>query len=231
MRILDCFSGIGGFSEGLERVGFSTGAFCEILPKCRAHLARRWPGVPIFDDVRKLTADRLGWRPDLIAAGFPCQPHSTASRGRKVAIDLWPELLRVIRECGPDWVAAENVPGIGYGGIDRVSRDLEDAGYSVWPFDIDTALPQRQRGRYRIIWLAHANRNREPLLAQHAPVAVLRAVPRRRASDHTPPMGVDDGLPGRMDRIHALGNAITPTIAELVGRAVMRACTSTGEHS
>jgi DNA (cytosine-5)-methyltransferase 1 len=146
-------------------------------------------------------------------------------------VDLWPELLRVVRELGPDWVLAENVPGIGYDGVDRVCGDLEDSGYTVWPFDLDSALPQRQRGRVRFIWVAHAHRDGQPRRPEHAEVASVRPVPRRRAADHCPPLGMDDGLPGRMDRLHALGNAITPTIAELVGRAVMRAHTSTGEHS
>lgn len=222
MRVLDLFSGIGGFTLGLQRAGFRTHAFCELDPRCRAVLRHHWPSVPIYEDIRGLTAARLAWHPELIAGGFPCQPHSTAARGRNNAEDLWPELLRVIRELRPNWVAAENVPGIGYDGVDRVSGDLEDAGYTVWPFRLDTALPQGQRGRDRFIWLAHADGDREPRRAEHAEVASVRAVPRRRASDHRAPMGVDDGLPGRMDRLHGLGNAITPTIAELIGRAIMR---------
>lgn len=223
LATLDLFSGIGGFALGLERAGFHTAAFCENNPQCIRVLRHHWPEVPIFGDVHELTADRLGRRVDLIAGGFPCQPHSSASRGRKVARDLWPEFRRVVGECRPDWVAAENVPGIGHDGIDRVSRDLESLGYQVWPFDLDSALPQRQRGRLRIIWLAHANGNGESRLAQHGEVAVLPLVPRRREEDHRAPLGVDDGLPQRMDRLHALGNALTPTIAEMIGRAILRA--------
>lgn len=60
LRVLDLFSGIGGFSLGLERTGgFETVAFCEIEPYARLVLQRHWPGVPIYDDVRTLTADRL----------------------------------------------------------------------------------------------------------------------------------------------------------------------------
>lgn len=223
LRTLDLFSGIGGFALGLERAGFETIGFCENNPDCQRVLRHHWPEVPLYSDVHELTADGLG-RIDLIAGGFPCQPHSSASRGRKVARDLWPEFIRLVRECRPDWVAAENVPGIGYDGVDRVSRDLEDAGYSVWPFDLDTALPQRQRGRVRFVWLAHANGNSEPRRAEHGEaVACLRPLSSVRAQDHAPPLGMDDGLPQRMDRLHALGNAITPDIAELIGRAIVRA--------
>ena len=63
MRVLDLFSGIGGISLGLERTGgFQTVAFCEIDPYCRALLAERWPGVPIFEDVKLLTAQSLSER-------------------------------------------------------------------------------------------------------------------------------------------------------------------------
>jgi DNA (cytosine-5)-methyltransferase 1 len=223
-RVLDLFSGIGGFSLGLERAGFRTLAFCENNADCARVLRHHWPEVPIFDDVCQLTSDRLAQRVELIAGGFPCQAHSTAARGRNNARDLWPEFLRLVRECRPDWVAAENVPGIGHDGIERVSRDLEDAGYSVWPFDLDTALPQRQRGRIRFIWLAHADGDREPRRAEYgATVAGLRALSSARPSDHAPPLGMDDELPQRMDRLHALGNAITPDVAELIGRAIVRA--------
>jgi DNA (cytosine-5)-methyltransferase 1 len=219
MLALDLFSGIGGFTLGLERAGFTTVAFCESDERCRRVLRHHWPAVPIHEDVRELRADGLG-RLDLIAGGFPCQAHSTAARGRNNAPDLWPEFLRIVTDARPDWVAAENVPGIGHDGVDRVCSDLEGAGYVVWPFDVDTALPQRQRGRHRFIWLAHANRQSEPRRTEHAEVARLCPIPRRREADLRAPVGMDDGLPGRMDRLHALGNAITPTIAELVGRAI-----------
>ena len=52
MKVLDLFSGIGGFSLGLERAGMTTIAFCEKEPFCQTILKRHWPHVPVFDDIR-----------------------------------------------------------------------------------------------------------------------------------------------------------------------------------
>lgn len=222
--MLSLFSGIGGFEIGLERAGFKTVAFCENNLDCQRVLRHHWPEVPIFDDICELTANRLGRRVDAIVGGFPCQRHSTASRGRRRARDLWPEQRRLVEELRPDWLSAENVPGIGHDGVDRVCRDLEALGYRVWPLDLDTALPQRQRGRIRFIWLAYSDRDRESRRAKYgAAVARLRPLSSARPEDHAPPLGMDDELSQRMDRLHGLGNAITPTIAELIGRAILRA--------
>ena len=81
MKVLDLFSGIGGFALGLEAAGFETAAFCEIYPYAQKVLKKNWPGVPIYDDVRRITADRLvsdGVGVDVITGGFPCQDISTA---------------------------------------------------------------------------------------------------------------------------------------------------------
>ena len=61
MRVLDLFSGIGGFSLGLQWAGgFDTVAFCESEPFCQKVLAKHWPSVPCYDDIRTLTGERLG---------------------------------------------------------------------------------------------------------------------------------------------------------------------------
>ena len=60
MNVGSLFSGIGGFDLGLERAGMRTVWFCEQDPYCQRVLARHWPGVPIFDDVRSLVADANG---------------------------------------------------------------------------------------------------------------------------------------------------------------------------
>lgn len=140
LRVLDLFSGIGGFSLGLERTGgFETVAFCEIEPYCRRVLAKHWPDVPCYDDVRTLTADALrrdGIAVDVICGGFPCQDISFA--GKRVGLEgarsgLWREYARLIGELRPRFVIVENVPGLLNLGMGAVLGELSALRYdAVW---------------------------------------------------------------------------------------------------
>ena len=219
MRVLDLFSGIGGFSLGLERAGMRTVMFCEIDEKCRRVLAHHWPRVPIHDDVRTLNTSRIS--ADVLCGGFPCQPFSSAARGRNNKPDLWPHMLGVAERLRPDWVLGENVPGLGYHGVDRVCDDLERRDYTCWAFRLDTAPKGRHRGRDRFVIVAHANGKGQSRCTFDAQVAGLCALPECSAEDDAAPVGMDDGLPGRMDALRQIGNAITPWVAEQFGRAVM----------
>lgn len=111
LRVLDLFSGIGGFSLGLERTGgFETVAFCEIDADRRADLASLWPNAPIFSDVSALKADQVT-PVDVISAGFPCQDISTA--GKKAGIHgdrsgLFSEIIRLSGELRPSYIIMEN---------------------------------------------------------------------------------------------------------------------------
>lgn len=163
------------------------------------------------------SADPLG-SIDLLTAGYPCQPFSTAARGRNSATDLWPEALRIIQSVRPRWVILENVPGARLEHIERSCRALEDCGYAVWPLDV--AVEIRNHVRRRIWVVAHDDGQGKPQLPEYVEVAGLREVAARRWSIPFA-VGVDDGLPGRMDRMHALGNAIEPDVAELLIRAVL----------
>lgn len=101
LRVLDLFSGIGGFSLGLERTGgFETVAFCEIDPYCRKVLKKHWPNVPCFEDVTKLKGEDIDGPVDVITGGFPCQPFSHAGKRRGAEDDrhLWPEVDRLLDE-------------------------------------------------------------------------------------------------------------------------------------
>src|SRR5574343_1702489 len=117
LRVLDIFAGIGGFSLGLERTGgFETVAFCEIDPFCRRVLAKHWPDVPCYEDVRSLTAERLaadGIAVDVICGGFPCQDISVAGKGAGIEgsrSGLWSEYARIIGEVRPRYAWVENSP-------------------------------------------------------------------------------------------------------------------------
>lgn len=133
MKVLDLFSGIGGFSLGLERAGMQTVAFCEIEPYCRAVLAKHWPGVPIFEDVSKLTGADIG-EVDVICGGFPCQDISNAGHGAGLAGErsgLWREYARLIGELRPRFVIVENVSALLGRGMADVLADLASIGYDA----------------------------------------------------------------------------------------------------
>jgi DNA (cytosine-5)-methyltransferase 1 len=136
--VLDLFSGIGGFSLGLERAGMRTVAFCEIDPYCRAVLAKHWPTVPCFTDVTRLEAGMLELAEcggiDLICGGFPCQDISVAGKGAGLAgarSGLWSHFARLIRELRPRWVVIENVSALLTRGVDIVLGDLAEIGYDA----------------------------------------------------------------------------------------------------
>ena len=138
LRTLDLFSGIGGFSLGLERTGgFKTVAFCEIDPYCRKVLKRHWPDVPIFEDVRTLTADALsrgGITVDVICGGFPCQDISFAGSGAGMGgkrSGLWSEYIRLVGNLRPRYIIVENVAALLGRGLDRVLGDLAAVGFDA----------------------------------------------------------------------------------------------------
>jgi DNA (cytosine-5)-methyltransferase 1 len=158
LRVLDLFSGIGGFSLGLERTGgFETVAFCEIEEFPRKVLRKHWPKVPIYDDVRTLDADGLGTI-DCITGGYPCQPFSYAGKrdGAEDDRHLWPEMSRLIAALRPAWVIGENVAGHITLGLDDVLADLDSLGYSTQAFVIPACAVNAPHRRDRVWIVAHA---------------------------------------------------------------------------
>jgi DNA (cytosine-5)-methyltransferase 1 len=155
MRLLDLFSGIGGFSYAAETLigGYETVAFCEMDEFCQKVLKKHWPQVPIFDDVRTLDAARLG-RIDIVTGGYPCQPFSQAGRrqGEEDERHLWPEMLRIIKSCQPRYVVAENVAGHVTMGLDQVLTDLEDQGYTTRPIIVPACAKNAPHRRDRV-WI------------------------------------------------------------------------------
>ena len=136
LKLLDLFSGIGGFSLGLESTGgFETIAFVEKDDFCQKVLKKHWPNITIEGDIRNVKGDK--YEADVITGGFPCQPFSVAGKRKGTDDDryLWDETIRVVRECKPRWFIGENVEGlinINNGVVLRqVQTDLEKEGFEV----------------------------------------------------------------------------------------------------
>lgn len=155
--VLDLFSGIGGFSLGLERAGFKTVAFCEIDPFCRRVLAKHWPGVPCHDDV---TAREFGeGEADVITGGFPCQDVSLA--GRRAGLSgsrsgLYRELVRAICVVRPRYAIVENVAALLGDGMGTVLGDLAEGGVDAEWDCVPASAVGAPHERDRVFIITHA---------------------------------------------------------------------------
>jgi len=164
-KVLDLFSGLGGFSLGLERTGhFETVAFCDNDKFSKAILDKHWKGIKVYDDVREITKEKFKEDgiefPDIITGGFPCQPFSVAGKQKGTSDDrhLWPEMFRIIKTFKPRFAIGENVRGIVniQDGVvfETVCTDLESEGYEVQPFNIPAAGVGAPHRRERIWFIA-----------------------------------------------------------------------------
>ncbi len=237
MRVLDLFSGIGGFSLGLERAGMKTVAFCEIDPFCMAVLKKHWPNVPIFDDVRTLTNEKTG-PIDLVCGGFPCQDISIAGKGAGIDGErsgLWKEYARLIGEIRPRYVIVENVSALLGRGLGRVLGDLAEIGYDAeWHCIPATYVGARHiRDRVWIIAYPISDRFKRPILTRDsivetkisfdwcAPQRAHEQMDWNKWATESPVLGTNDDVPEWVDAVDALGNAVVPQIPELIGLAIM----------
>ena len=180
MKVLDLFSGIGGFSLGLEWAGMSTVAFCERDPYCTTILNKHWPDTPVHSDVRNLDGKDYADSIDLVAGGFPCQPFSVAGNRRGSDDDrhLWPEMLRIIQEAKPRWVIGENVFGLINMALDDVQADLEREHYEVRKFVLPAVAVDAHHRRDRVFIIAY----RDPALVNASSEHRRGDTPRRGGS-------------------------------------------------
>lgn len=239
MNVLDLFSGIGGLALGLERAGMRSAAFCEAEPYCRRVLERHWPGVPCYDDVRTLTADRLrsdGVSVNAIAGGFPCQDISYAGFGAGLDGErsgLFFEYARLISELGPDIAIVENVAALLDRGMGAVLGTLSDLRYhAIWG-TVSACSVGLTHMRPRVFIVAYADRLngwprfRDSFARAYRQIQTRdrfessRARQRTRLANPSELYGGADGLPYGMERNHAIGNAVAPGVAEAIGKAVM----------
>lgn len=156
-RVLDLFSGIGGFSLGLERAGMKTIAFCENDKFCRRVLRKHWPEVPILGDITKETFE--GMEADVVVGGFPCQDISLAGKRAGLAgarSGLYRELVRAIRVVRPQLAIVENVAALLSRGLGTVLGDLAESGYGAEWDCVPACAVGAPHERDRIWIIAHA---------------------------------------------------------------------------
>lgn len=235
MKVLDLFSGIGGFSLGLERAGMETVAFCEIEKYPRKVLKKHWPSKIIHRDVRTLNGFSYRGTIDIITGGFPCQDISVAGNQKGINAErsgLWSELCRIIGEVRPSYAIIENVTALLSGDngrwFQRVLWDISQIGYDaewhcIQPQDI--GIPSiRDR-----VWIIAYPKKKH--VAQVVDSRGLSFEPRRMGESHISKTrwSVDecrmgrgvDGVPDETYRFEGLGNAVVPQIPEIIGRAIM----------
>jgi len=165
LKVLDLFSGLGGFSLGLERTGhFETVAFCDNNKYSKLVIDKHWKGIKIYDDIKEITKEKFTTdgieAPDIITGGVPCQPFSVAGKQKGTSDDryLWPEMFRIIKAFKSKFVIVENVRGIvniENGMVfETVCSDLESEGYEVQAFNIPAAGVGAPHRRERIWFIA-----------------------------------------------------------------------------
>jgi DNA (cytosine-5)-methyltransferase 1 len=230
LKVLDLFSGIGGFSLGLERTGgFKTVAFCEIDPFCRRVLAKHWPDAPCHDDVTTLELPE-GFA-DVVVGGFPCQDVSRAGKRAGVTgkrSGLYRELVRTLRMVRPRYGIVENVAALLADGMGLVLGDLAESGYDTEWDCIPAGFIGAPHWRDRVWIIAHAVGER---LEGWRPAKPARTAQREfagrsiRAGTSWPDAPrfprVGYGLSDWAHRVKAAGNSVVPQIPELIGNAIL----------
>lgn len=247
------FAGIGGLDLAAEWMGWHTIWQSEIDPNCIQWLRKLFPRARQLGNITRIDWSAVE-RPNILAGGFPCQPHSIAGKraGSDDERDLWPEFVRAIRFLRPDFVVGENVPGLltSDAGLmfNRILSDLAALGYTVEWDVLSAADVARERGRsaddgeelgedVRVGYADHERREERDLAAvaddtgrvgwSGQPIrwddavpfrgadGVLRFIPAEAAATgpESPLWPVVDGVPGRVARLRAIGNAIVPLCA------------------
>ena len=238
-KVLDLFSGIGGFSLGMEKTGgFETVAFCEIEPYCHKVLKKHWQDVPIYNDIKELTYDTLqadGIEPTVITGGFPCQDISVAGRQEGIIGErssLWSEYARIIEDVQPTWAIIENVPTLRSKGLALVLQNLSEIGYNAEWHIISACSIGAIHRRERIFILAYPNSKRLQghsmemggfsQVCTQAQISSMRSRTRKKEwLPITQPSGMDDGVPNRAHRLRGLGNAVVPQIPQFLGESIL----------
>lgn len=244
MTHLSLFSGIGGLDLAAEWSGFTTVGQCEYADYPYEVLCRHWPDVPKWRDIHELNAESFRERTgldtvDCISGGFPCQPFSVAGKqkGKRDDRYLWPEMLRVIREIRPGWVIGENVYGLVRTELDDILNDLEKADYTARAYTLKACEVGALFSGERIAIVAASN-DRRTFMRRNTQFSsndkskrgrdnYRRGTPKFNTGQwrtlESRPYGVANGIPHRLDRNKALGNAVVPQQFYPVFKAIYEA--------
>lgn len=233
INALSLFSGIGGLDHGLEQAGITTIGQVELNPWCRQILHKHWPDVPKHDDVQTT----VEWwqsqpRPSvhIIAGGFPCQDISNAGTRKGITGErssLWKAMHHNIAALQPDYAIIENVAALTSRGLDTVLEDLADIGFDAdWQVvsACSVGAPHVRKRLFIVAYPARIGWERRRGIGADAPALELEGCGSEQGGAWpTRPegVGVAYGVPGRVDRLRGLGNAVVPAVAALVGRVVV----------
>ena len=255
MKVGSLFAGIGGFDLGLERAGFEIAWQVEIDPYCQRVLAKHWPAVTRYGDIREVdwhTVEPV----DLLCGGFPCQDISLAGKGAGLTGErsgLWFEYAKAIEVLKPRYVLIENVSALRSRGLDQVLGALASLGYDaewhcipacavgaphrrdrVWVVAYASCAGRRSRGQssstrqeiaHRSIEMAHSTSAGPQGHGAECELGQGQSEMQVSGSgwwQSEPDVGrVAHGVPSRVDRLRALGNAVVPQIVESIGRFIL----------
>lgn len=233
LRHLSLFSGIGGLDLAAKWAGFRTVAFVERDRYCQRVLARHWPGVPIFDDVRTFKPARGS--AEVISGGFPCQDISYAGDGAGLAggrSGLWYEFARIIGDVGPRFVVVENVAALLDRGLADVLGTLADLGFDAEWSTVSACSVGAPHMRQRVFVVAYADREHGRSRLRHSLARSFRQVSegdgfarsragwRARLANPSALYGGAHGLRDGSQRNRAIGNAVSPAQAYPLFRAI-----------
>lgn len=240
LKVIDLFSGIGGFSLGLESTGyFKTIAFVEKDKFCQKVLKKHWLDIPIIDDIRNFNGRK--YEADVITGGFPCQPFSVAGKRKGTEDDrfLWNEMLRVIKEVKPKYIIGENVEGIininNGNTIKQITENLESENYKVQCLIIPASGVGAWHKRNRLWIIANSDsrlikRENKELQTRGNTITNSSKKDNKESWWETQSefCGIYDGISEELDkdrvvRIKALGNSIVPQIVKEIGTSIIRA--------
>lgn len=222
---LDLFSGIGGLTIALSP-WVRPVAYCEADPQIRGVLFSRMatgdlPVRPIWDDVRTLQRADIGTAPDIVYGGFPCQAYSSAARGRNKACNLRAEFARIVNDSRPRFVFAENTTLEALHGFAELLVRYKTKICATSAAEVGAPFIGKRYWAF-----AEANGDRESDITIDDEVAIMQTPSEIIWENDTPEsIRMDDGLPDRVVRLRALGNAVDP----LQAREAFRYLSGIGE--